>query len=351
MDNRRKTVRPASGYWPNPFSGDGIAQYPAGNRADAKTHVTKKRVPALDFLTAEFKKYPITRFSLRYSEENYYFLYRSARNYAKLIGQDWEMEPDGYDFSKLYRHFNSILPQWQECEFYMHDNTIYFHVIDNHWDEDLHFIPCCIIDSVEGELKEIYRDFFTLFQYTQGLTVIKDDPVYSIMGGDIERGKADEDVIELYKEYQVGEIGKTLDSINVKPGTTIRELKNRILKFNPRAKEEPGILLLMLEGLELFRNKNKITKYYFFPYENDDYYNAYCPVDYNRILMIGYDMDMISDCIREWVWEEIQENGAEVLSAGDKLITPDTCAAMKPEKFVIDFYNWLKRFENELSYV
>ena len=57
---------------------------------------------------------------------------------------------------------------------------------------------------------------------------------------------------------------------------------------------------------------------------------------------------MIYNFINEWITEEANEQSAEIFSAGNKIITPETRTLLKINQYVIVFFNWLKQFENEL---
>lgn len=348
MESRRGIIQPAPGYWRNPFIGTGTqADRPGGT--ERKKNAETCANAAFDFLNTCFEPYPVVKFSGLYSRENYDFLYRSARNYLRLSGKDIGIKPDGHDFIKLFRHFDNSLPQNQECELCRQADTIYFHVIENSYGWELYYIPCAAIDRADTVLSGILLDFFNLFQHTQGLSPLKEDPVYEIFIGDTGHYALEDKETrkKLAEEYEKGHIGKILDKIAGKPETGITKLKNRIEKYDPRP-GEAGILALMLEGLELFRKKEKITGHGFFPNETEDYYNCYWPVEASRTLMIVYDEDMVCNFLSEWITEEAREQSAEIFSAGNKVITPATRAPLKINHYVVDFFNWLKRFKNEL---
>lgn len=358
MAGGRRAVPTASGYWCNPFIGAGADANPQGGKQPKyRKGAQAPAMPALDFLSARFEPYPAVKFSELYSEEHYGFLYRSAKNYLKLLGKDLGIEPGGHDFNKLYRHFNNALPEGQYCELCRCGKDIYFHVIDNSAGWELHYIPCAVIDRVEDiQLSGILLDFFRLLQYTQRLTPLKEDPVYQIFISDTGHYalKDEQERKRLADEYEKGYIGELLDKIAQPPDTAIciRKLKERIRKYDPRP-QEAGIVTLMQEGLDLFagrkNSKKKIIHYGFFPDETEDYYNCYWPVEASRTLMIVYEEDMLHTFLGEWINNEVQEQSAEIFSAGNKVITPRTRAPLKTEQYVIDFFNWLKRFENELS--
>lgn len=351
-DGRRRVIPTAPGYWSNPFIGTGADADKQGGKPCKKGAQTRA-IPAPDFLSARFEPCPVVKFSQLYGEENYDFLYRSAKNYLRLLGKDIGIEPDGHDFHKLYRCLNQALPGDQYCELNRYGKVICFHVIDDSPDRELHYIPCAVIDRVENErLGGILSDFFRLLQHTQGLAPLKEDPVYQLFISDTGHytPKEKRERKRLTNEYEKGHIGEILEKITRPPedAACIKKLKKRIGKYDPRP-QEAGIIALMLEGLELFGRKKKITDYGFFPDETEDYYNCYYPVEVQRTLMIVYDEDMLYQFLCEWVREEAQEQCAEIFSAGNKVITPRTRAPMETDLYVIDFFNWLKRFENELS--
>lgn len=349
MESRRRTIPVASGYWRNPFIGTGADKDKQGNKSKCKKDTKTFSIPASYFLNSHFEPYPVVKFSNIYSEENYDYLYRSAKKYLKLLGKEIEIAPDGYDFTKLFRYFDSMLPGYQECELCRQNDTIYFHVIENRAGWELYYVPCGIIDRVDAELSEMLLDFFCLLHHTQGLTHLKEDPVYQLFISDTKHYalKEEKERKDLADEYEKGHIGQILDKMAKVPVVSIRKLKNRIKKYNP-CPQEAGIIALMLEGLELFGKKEKIIDFGFFPFESDDYYNCYYPVEVHRTLMIVYEEDPLYKFIAEWINEEANEQSAEIFSGGNLLITPKTRKPLKVNPYVNDFFNWLKRFENEL---
>ncbi|MBF0650808.1 hypothetical protein IR083_18475 [Dysgonomonas sp. GY75] len=356
MAGRRGTIPVAPGYWSNPFIGEGADGDKQGSQLPCQKGAQARGGTSFDFLSARFDPYPVVQFSELYSEENYDFLYRSAKNYLRLLGQEMGMGPDGYDFTGLYNYFNRALPDNQYCELCRYGTDIYFHVIEDSFGWELYYIPCAVIGKVKDEqFRDILLDFFNLLQQTQGLTPLKEDPVYQIFISDTGHYtlKDKQEREKLADDYEKGSTGEILDRISQPVGTTIPALKKRIDKYNPRP-QEAGIIALMLEGLELFGRRNrkkKITSYGFFPDETEDYYNYYYPVEVCRTLMIVYEEDMLYKFLSEWITDEAQEQSAEIFSAGNKVISPRTKAPLKADPYVTDFFNWLKRFENELSYL
>lgn len=350
MESRRKTLPVASGYWKNPFIGAGEDEHRKGSQSERSQSLKAAEKYALDFLNTRFEDYPVVKFSDIYSEENYYYLYKSAKNYMKLLAKDFKLEPNGHDFEELFKQFNCQLPQNQYCELFQKGDTIYFHVVENSFGWELYYIPCKIIHSATGILRDIYADFFALLQHTQRLTPLKEDSLYKIFVSDTYHSSCvdKEERKKLTEEYESGYIGDILERIAIEPKISITKIKNRIIKYNPRSKQESGILALMLEGLELFKRKKKIMDYNFFPYETEDYYNNYCPVEIYRNLMIIYDDDMVKDMIYNWTIDEANEQNTEIFSGGNLLITPRTRTPLKVDNYVIDFFNWLKKIENEL---
>lgn len=356
MEHRRRTLPAAPGYWRNPFLGTGADGDTQGNKPAGGKKVKGCAKAAFDFLSIRLDTFPVVKFSELYSAGSYDFLYRSAKNYLKLLGQEIGIPPGGYDFEELYRHFSLALPEDQCCELCRYGADIFFHVIENSAGWELHYIPCAIAGRLEAEPGGLLLDFLRLLQHTQGLTPLKEDPVYRLFISDTGHYslKDTEKRKNLAEEYEKGHAGELLDRIARPPETIhfVAKLKKRLGKYVSRGNEE-GIIALMREGLELMgRGKNrkkKITGYGFFPQETEDYYNCYYPVEAHRTLMIVHEEDMLCTFLSEWAREEAQEQSAEIFSGGNKLITPRTRAPLKADPYVNDFFNWLKRFEHELS--
>lgn len=343
-------ILPAPGQ--NPLAGI-TAQANTQGSEQCQTLAYQVGKPANDFLTAVFKPVHISDYDPLYSKENYNFLYDSARNYARLLGKEFNLAKRYRDFEKLYDTFRGILPADQKCEITQHEGELMFHVVDDREEGNLYYVPCEIIDRVEGALRDIYLCFFRLFRQSQGLSPLLEDPCFEMICGDLpdrELTEEDDGWLHMLYSYQKGEICKTLELVDEEPQYTIRQLGNRIKKYVPQSEKESKILSLMLEGLELFRQGKPIMKYGFFPYEDSDFYDTYYPVQLDRIILILYNTDDgLFENLFEWTCEEANQGGYDILSGGDLLITPQTKKLLKPDVYVEQFLKWINRFCHELN--
>lgn len=341
----------ASGYWTYPDAGTWKKRNTSGKQKRKKNAQTVRK-SANDFLTAVFEPIHISEFSSVYSSENYIYLYNTAKNYAKLMGQELDLQPDVIDFEGLYKTFDKVLPKEDYLDIINDEDKLKFMIYDNSEEGLLYYIPCYVIDEAEGHLRDIYISFFSLFQTTQGLTSLVNNVVFEYTSEElpenVEEIDEDDDWIVLLNRYLNGDIADTLCSINKKSKYSISGLMQKIKKYKPKSERERKILELMHEGLKLFKSGNSILHYAYQPV-TDDEDQEYNQVEMDRIILVVYDeSDLVTENMFDWVSQEANENGYEFLSAGYLELTPDTNTLLKKDTYVKDFLNWINKFSYEL---
>lgn len=334
----------------NLFAGIRTQRYQKRNNQSQKNHQTVGK-SANDFLTAVFEPLWIADYNTIYSKNNYNYLYDSAFNYASLLGIEFKSPSKYPDFKKLYTDFKAVLPAEQCCELVQEGDDLFFQIYEDKEEGKLYFVPCHIIDQADGDLKEIYISFFSIFQKTQGLVCLSEIPLYEMLCSDLpDNGQIDkeDEWMMILNEYENGEIGNTLKLIDNEPKFTIRQLINRIKKYKPQSEKEEKILSLIMEGLTLFKLNKKIMDFSFFPHEDEDYYDCYYPVDLNRFILIVYEKDLMFENLFSWTCDEANESGYEILSSGFDFISPKTEILIKTDDYVSRFLNWINRLCDEL---
>ena len=307
-----------------------------------------------DFLTAVFKPIHIADYEPLYSKENYNYLYESAKNYARLLKKSFNLPKQYRNFQELYETFRDLLPDKSRLELVQEGDYLSFQVIDDREEGLLYLIPCEIIDSTQGELKEIYISFFRLLRQSQGLSsLLEENPCFDMICMDLperELTEDDDEWLHLLANYSDGDINKTLKLIEETSDYTIGRLRNKILKYIPQSEKEKKVLALMLEGLSLFSKKKPIVRYAFFPKEDEEYHDTYYSLPIDRIIQIVYSTkDLLFENLFDWTCDEANQGGYDIISGGDLLITPNTDKPLKPDTYVIKFLEWLNKLCYELN--
>lgn len=310
--------------------------------------------PTNDFLNTVFKPIHIADYEPLYDKENYNYLYDSAKNYARLLKKDFNLPKEYRNFLKLYETFRDLLPENNRLELVQDGNYLSFQVIDDREEGLLYMIPCEIIDSAQGELREIYICFFCLLRQTQGLSsLLEENCCFDMMTMELperELTEEDDEWMHLLADYNDGDINKALKLVDEAPKYTIRALQNKIKKYRAQHEKKWKMLEKMLEGLKLFSKKKRIVNYAFFPKEDEEYHDTYYAVPIDRIIQIVYSTsDQFFENLFQWTCEEANQGGYDILSGGDMLITPDTKITVTPDEYVINFLKWLNEFCYELN--
>lgn len=253
------------------------------------------------------------------------YLYRSAVNYAKLLGKNLEIKPNCDDFNTLYYRFKDLLPVNQELYISEEYCSPRFYIVHEQDMERLTcFIPCKVISNSEGEIQELYIEFFRHLQHSQRFTSLRKTRTYEYRKSGQEDPK-DIQWNELFNRYENGDIGEVLGLIETKPKMSLRKLENRIEKYDPKILSEERKLNLMLEGINLFKEKKSITNYGFLPIEDDNHYDSFYPLEIDRLFCIVYEKeDLMENCLISWIESDLEEGMGELIPGGDLFISPQT---------------------------
>lgn len=336
----------APGYWAYPVQRKGTQQHQPGYEESGESTET---IPETgnSFLNTVIKPIPVTQTSLLYSQENYMYLYESAKNYAKLLGKEFSPEADPNNFTALYRRFAKILPESHELDLTAEEDDLYFIVTDNRADELTYFIPLKIIGESKGRLKNLYHSFFALFRKYQAVTPFDKNTLLRHYVRDSAVKNRKEWETTKYR-YTKGKISRIFESLWEEPEFNPEELIQQIRTYKARKVKTKTLLKLMQEGLELFE-KGNIFDHRCSPIEDQYYYESYCPVDMRNLISFIYDPDdMMTHQLTEFIKEEAEEQGYEFLISEYKRLSPHDEKPLEESHFLISFMNWIKRFNYEL---
>lgn len=312
---------------------------------------TPIRIPANDFLKTVFKKKKISEVpNSPYNEVNYLYLYRSAKNYAKLLGKELNIKSNDRNLELLYRNFNSILPDMQESRLTLEDGILKFKVYDIRNDGYHFHIPCRIIDEASGLFREILIQFFYLLQHNFYLQEFKESRFIEFMFQMAdENDEPDNEYYHLVQEYQAGAISDTLDLISNKNIYTVGTLIKLLKKFKPYTQREKSMCEIINKGLYFMKRKRSIGTMAV-PPDVDDYEASYS-VDVGDLLIVVYDDDQVTQEYNFQLNESANEYGFDYFSAGIKELSPYTRKLMQLDNYVVDFINWIIELNDELYFL
>lgn len=320
-------------------------RYPVGS-SGSQEKVTKVGKPVNGFLTSVFKPIYETDVNPLFRPENYCYLYNSAKNCAGLLGENFVLEHDPRNFEAICDKLDSLLPKDMEVRLFEKNNKIHLKIIDNLADNLLYYIPCKIIDETEGEFRDILIEFFRLLQDKQRMTPLLESQHFEMWKEEVENyydnmgEEPDDEWMELVKRYVDGDISKTLKLVDEKTAFDVFSLQVLIDHYKPDCEREQKILCSMKKGLNFLKAEKVLLHYTNAPRLRSEEY----PVDADETFMIIYDDDMILENLIEYMNNYACESGYEFFSSVNRTVTPRTRGLFKPDKFVIEFLEWINDF-------
>lgn len=329
-------------------TGRGTPDHKQGIRKVQK-EVAEVGKPVNGFLTSVFKPLKETEINPLYCAGNYHYLYDSAKNYARLLGENFTLKPDPENFEAVCDKLEKLLPGNLEIRLFVKKKRIHLKVINNLDTCTLFYVPCKIIDEAEGEFRDILIEFFRLLQWRQNMTPLLDNQHFEMWQEELDNyydnngEEPDDKWMQTVKSYTEGEIARTLNLISEKPVCDEASLLLRIGNYTTSTGKEKKILRYMKKGLKFLRTGKVLFHYTNAP----RLYNEEYPVDADNIFMVVYDDDVIMENLIEYMNSCAMEIGYEFFSSIDKTITPKTKSLAKPDKFISGFLEWI----NDFTYV
>lgn len=305
------------------------------------------------FLTSVFKKRHAASINPLFSSESYDYIYKTAENYARLLGENFTLKADGKNFEAVCNKLDSLLPKGQDLSIrlYVKDHTLQMKLVDSLDYTLLYYIPCKILDQTEGQFRNILLEFFRLLQSQQKLTPLLDSQHFEMWKDEVENyydnngEEPDDGWLATFKRYTEGDIFKTLELVDQRPQYDAYSLNTLLDDYMPTtdSKREKKILLLIKKGLNLMKTGKVLLHYTNGPRQSSEDQ----PVDADNTFMIIYEDDMIVENVIEYMNNYACETGYEFFSSINKTITPKTKKPVQPDKFVLKFLEWI----NDFSYV
>lgn len=274
------------------------------------------------------------------------YLYRSAMNYARLLGKELAVDARQRDFTLLVDALNALLPRGQELRLEVRQQGLHLRVIDDLETNTLYYLPCKILDQTEGEFRQIILAFFRMLHTTQRLTPLTGIRYFEYLQEEVDQyadgmnEEAETEWTTLMKSYTEGAVSLTLNRIQEPPGCTAAELALRTRAYIPAGPAEQEILEQIAAGLVLLATGKALLNHTNAPRGCGEEW----PVGAEHLFLIIYDDDRVSENLIEYMNAEAQECGYEFFSSVDSRLSPRTKRPARPDGFVPRFIQWLNAF-------
>ena len=319
-----------------------------------KARPSKIDRPRNDFLRKRFKPLKAVSVLPEFSDENYNFIYDSAKNYSNLLGSSFDLPHDG-DFAKLYTALGKIIKQKdQRLIFIDEDGDLKLKVSykTDFLQKWVYFIPCRIINFSNGRFKEIMARLLRCF-IGNGVTTVYDFWDYEMITdswecNDIEHD--DPETFELLKSYTEGDIKQAFKYIQSFPYDLL-VLEKMLRRYKPSNEHEAKLIELAQEGVEIFNLNEAIFSYVVGPDEVDEEYDVgdYNIIEADRLIRLVYDReDAITDSIIEVINTDTQDGYSEYIPATSLELTPETNTILTPGYPEI-FFKWVNKIIDEME--
>ena len=309
-----------------------------------------------DYLKEVFREIPLLELEPIFSEPNYNYLYDSAKNYFRLLGEEFAVQYNPSELRNLYDSLDNVLKRGV-LSIIEKDDSLSFRIDEPCRTQTLFYIPCEILDKTNGRFREILLHFFRILKYVHNLTSLKDNYSYSAILDELnyqEELRQECGDTEMYyehetrlKSYRDGDIGSTLSLVDKLPDYAPGELIDIIEKYSPASEKEKALLSVIHKGLDEFLcSEDSIFNYVGTPDFAPDSGNT--PMDSKGLFMIIYAADLVCENMIEYINSDCQECESEFFCSGQIELTPDTDVLMEKNDFVEPFLDWLIELSDKL---
>lgn len=297
-----------------------------------------------------------TRINLT-TRENFDYLYRSAVNYAGLLGLSLlfpQKKRSAYprtDITRLYEIMENLLPQNVNLEFV--NGRLMFCLYHFHkWpDYELLWLPLDFTERLDHPLRRIVMEFIRRFARHHRIGDITDTYYYQI-AEDYLPSRLDEDSDELtlkekkrfrrlLESYNEGKIARLFKRMYGKPFCT--DLEKRLDEYIPKKKSEKKLMELLKEGMALMGKDVPCIMDYQYDWASEkepDFMPA--PLDTQIALAYSLD-DEITEDMENSFSADMQES-YNLTPVTTLFLTPETGRIFKMDDFPERFADWFDRF-------
>jgi hypothetical protein len=345
-----------------PPSGKHTLKRVAANRRFTGNKRSKKDAspggkPAANFLNTVFRPIPATRFHPLFNGNNYDFLYRSAKNYSRLLGSSFDLRRQENDFAGLFRYFENRLPREQHLMLVEENKKLLFKIFfgNDFLIGEVFFIPIKILNKTEGAFRDILLSFFQLFQ--QMYKLAQKEYLYDyemIVDGYLDgwyEQDNDPEIMAFLKAYKEGYINDTFSHVYQQPNRSTGELEKLIESYSPKNNRKENLLASVKQGVNILNMNRNIFDYVCRPGKDDEnFYDAGedCIIEAGRLIRFVYSgNDYISESYLEYLNTESQDFANEYFPRNSLVLTPETDCLLEVD-FVECFFTWLIEFIKNL---
>jgi hypothetical protein len=310
-----------------------------------------------NFLNTVFQPIPATRFYSLFNGNNYDYLYRSAKNYSRLLGSSFDLRRQENDFAGLFRYFENRLPQEQHLMLVEENKKLLFKIFfgNDFLISEVFFIPLKVLNTTEGTFRDVILTFFQLFQQMHKLAWKKYLYDYEmIVDGYLDEWYEQDDDPKLrnfLKAYKEGYIDDIFSLVYQKPNRSIGKLEKLIESYIPKNNKEENLLTSIKQGINIIGMNKNIFDYVCRPGKDDE--NFYdvdddCIIEAERLLRFVYSgNNYVTDGYLEYINTESHDIANEYFPRNSLVLTPKTDELLDVD-FVECFFTWLTEFIKNL---
>lgn len=288
------------------------------------------------------------------------YLYRSAANYARLLGMRFKFNCKKYarhpklGMAELYRAFDAIVPENVNIE--LDGGRLVFCLYRfNKWpDYEVLWLPLDFTDSLSKGVRRVTLEFIRRFVRHHGMWSITDSYHFSMAedwltyeedeaddgkGKDRAERRHTQRLLESYNSGRISRLFKRMDG-----RAFCMDIEKALDSCNPESEAEQTLLGLIKDGLMLIgKGKPSIMDYeYDWAKEEDP---DIMPVGLECQILLAYSLD---DTVAEEVMQAFSADvheGYNLTPVTRLFITPETDKVFKgddfPERFTKWFYNFV----------
>lgn len=310
---------------------------------------SKIQVAGYGFLRNRIKSRKSVNALPEFCEENYLYLYESAKNYLTLLGSS--IPESCVSFSVLYRTLKNQLYPDQVLHIVRDDDGKLFFRIQyekNFLVYEVCFIPCKILSETSGKFREILLHLFRMFS-SQGIVDLYDEVDYEMLSDYLSyEYSPKEEYLEESKllfSYDKGNIRGIFNEINAKP-CDLNSFSEVVNSYIPQNSKERKLLESIKKGIEIF-SLNKCLRNYVYDgindvSEEDRDIGDYFVLSVDRLMRIVYDLnDIVTEQLLYCVNEDNNQYGySDFIPASSLDLSPETAEVLAygyPELF----FGWL----------
>lgn len=288
------------------------------------------------------------------------YLYRSAANYAELLGVRLKFNVKRYvehpklGMAELYRAFDAIVSENVNIEF-DGGRLVFCLYRFNKWpDYEVLWLPLDFTDSLSKEVRRVTLEFIRRFARHHGMWNITSSYHFSMAedwltyeedeaddgkGKDRAERRHTQRLLESYNSGRISRLFKRMDG-----RAFCMDIEKALDSCNPASEAEQTLLGLIKDGLMLIgKGKPSIMDYEYDWAKEDD--PDIMPVGLESQILLAYSLDdVVAEKVMQAFSADVHE-GYNLTPVTRLFITPETDKVFKeddfPERFTKWFYNFV----------